>query len=66
MKFISDITEFTIRHAKCRCGKICFDKKTAQTKRNSLERMGLQRGLDIYPCPLGNHWHLTRKDKFRK
>lgn len=41
-------------------GKVSFDKKTAQTKKNSLERMGNERKLRIYQCPGCNWWHLTK------
>ena len=43
---------------RCPCGKMCFDKKGAQTRRNSLKRRGGEE-LRIYPCPLSNTWHLT-------
>lgn len=54
------------RKPRCRCGKICFDKRTALTKKNWLEEHGKERGLGIYPCPFSNTWHLTSKDKIRK
>lgn len=52
------------------CGKVCFDKKTAQTKKNYLEKHNGKR-LRIYQCPLCDYaWHLThtnvRKNKWRK
>ena len=42
----------------CACGKISFDKKGAQTRRNSLYRKGGEE-LRIYQCPLSDTWHLT-------
>lgn len=43
-----------------KCGKVCFDKKGAQTKRNALIRKGNEKNLRIYPCPICNAWHLTK------
>lgn len=45
---------------KCN-GKIIYDKKTAATARNWAKGKG--RMVRIYPCPLGNHWHLTHEFK---
>jgi hypothetical protein len=46
------------RREKCRyCGKVCFRKKDAQTKRNSMLKSGVKDYLRIYQCH-GN-WHLT-------
>lgn len=50
------------RKPKCVCGKIGFDKKTAQSKRNYLEKgKGKYKGreLRIYKCPESDLWHLT-------
>jgi hypothetical protein len=44
----------------CKSGKTCYDKKTAQTKKNLLEDRGNRRALRIYHCPDCNLWHLTR------
>ena len=44
----------------CACGKVCFDKKGAATKRNVLLRKGVAKNLRIYQCPLSNTWHLTK------
>lgn len=56
-----DITDQFQRHGLCECGKVCFDKKSAQTKRNSLIRRGNARDLRIYQCDRSNYWHLTSK-----
>jgi hypothetical protein len=40
-------------------GKQCYDKKTAQTIRNSRGKHGTL--LRIYPCDVCNRWHLTHK-----
>ena len=50
----------------CKCGKICFDKKGAQSKRNERLRHNMRgRPIDylrIYQCPeSGGYWHLTSK-----
>lgn len=43
----------------CRSKK-AYTKKDAATARNFLEgKNGVK--LRIYPCPYGNHWHLTHK-----
>ena len=52
--------EYQHRKPKCSCGKICFDKKAAATKRNFLLRQGDAKCLWIYQCPLSNTWHLTK------
>lgn len=41
------------------CGKVCFDKKSAQTKMNWLLKQGKARYLRIYQCPICNSFHLT-------
>ncbi len=41
-------------------GKTCYDKKGAQTAAN-LRFKNAHQKLRIYPCPQGNHWHLTSK-----
>ncbi len=49
----------------CANGKVCFDKKGAQSARN--RRLKHDRiPLRIYPCGLGGswHWHLTSHDPF--
>jgi len=48
------------------CGKICFDKKTAQTKKNWLEKKGRQKFLRIYQCDMCNAWHLTKRLNFKQ
>ncbi len=45
---------------RCECGKICFDKKTAQTKANSLKKHGKGQ-MRIYQCDQSDWWHLTHK-----
>ena len=47
------------RRDKCACGKICFDKKDAATKRNYLSKIGNARNLRIYQCPMSSTWHLS-------
>ena len=39
------------------CGKVCYDKRGAQTARNARQRRGER--LRIYPHY--DHWHLTSK-----
>jgi len=41
------------------CGKVVFDKKTAQTKKNWLMTHGVADDLRIYPCKRCAGWHLT-------
>src|ERR1039458_3666500 len=53
--FITDLE----RRAKCRCGKVSFDKRGAQGKRNQLMKLGKVKKLRIYQCPLLDTWHLT-------
>lgn len=55
-----EIVTFTKRKKRCICGKTCFDKKTAQTKKNQLEKIGIEKYLRIYECELCNWWHLTK------
>lgn len=49
------------KNIRCSCGKVGFDKKTAQTKRNQLVKKGNAKALRIYPCPESDTWHLTKK-----
>lgn len=51
-----------VRNKRCKCGKISFDKKTAQTKRNDLLNRGNERFLRIYKCNRSNYWHLTKEE----
>lgn len=49
--------------ARCR-GKVIYDKKgatTAKNKRFHDDHIALR----IYPCEVGNHWHLTSQQPFR-
>ena len=56
------VEEYQNRKDKGPCGKICFDKKGAQTKKNWLERRGNEKLLRIYPCSDCNGaWHLTKR-----
>ena len=48
---------------RCACGKVMFDKKTAQTKRNQLEHQGRER-MRIYQCPESDMWHLTKYNPY--
>ena len=47
------------------CGKVCFDKKTAQTKKKYMEKNESKRlksgKLRIYACDECDCWHLTSK-----
>lgn len=52
------------RKGLCKCGKVSFDKKTAQTKRNFLLNRGNDKVLRIYQCPDSDWWHLTSKAKW--
>ena len=62
MKGRYGITEASVfRRPRCPCGKIGFDKKGAQTKRNSLKGRGRIDELRIYPCPRSSEWHLTKR-----
>lgn len=54
------------RRSKGVCGKVIFDKKTAQTKKNFLERRGNERELRIYYCEECNGWHLTKVNRRKK
>lgn len=40
-------------------GKVCFPKKDAETKRNSLKHEGRERTLRVYQCEYCDYWHLT-------
>lgn len=40
-------------------GKVCFNKKDAQTKRNTLKKRGRERNMRVYQCPHCDYWHLT-------
>lgn len=40
-------------------GKPCYDKKAAQTARNSRDKT--KKSIRIYPCPNCNAWHLAAK-----
>ncbi len=51
----------TTRKPICYCGKVCFDKKTAITKKNWLENKGREKKLRVYQCPKSNTWHLTKQ-----
>ncbi len=53
------------RKELCICGKVSFDKKTAQTKRNYLQDRGEEKVLRIYQCPSSGWWHLTRKPNWK-
>lgn len=48
----------TERKERGPCGKVCFDKKGAQTKKNSMKEKGII--FRIYNCPKCNAWHLTK------
>jgi hypothetical protein len=48
----------------CSCGKVCFDKRGAQTKRNQMNqhrhRHSHEVKLRIYQCTESDWWHLTK------
>ena len=46
---------------RCICGKVNYDKRTAQSLRNSLLKAGRAKYLQIYQCPLSDKWHLTKQ-----
>lgn len=49
------------RKTKCVCGKICFDKKTAVSKKHWLEKRGREKELRVYQCNEDDsNWHLTK------
>lgn len=60
------IDPFGPRRSNCACGKIMFDKKTAQTKANYLMKViKSEKYLRVYQCELSGYWHLTkRKDEY--
>ena len=61
MKESTGISEDAIaRKPLCICGKIGFDKKTAQSKRNWLLKKGTIKELRIYQCNQSDYWHLTK------
>lgn len=47
----------------CRSGKVCFDKRTAQTKANAFHRRGIAKVMRIYQCLDCNLFHLSNKDR---
>lgn len=53
----------TERKKICVCGKVCFDKKSAQTKKNWLTKRGKEKFLRIYQCSQADYWHLTSTKK---
>ncbi len=56
-------------HRAPRCqggGKVVFDKRTAQSKKNFLEKLGRERSLRIYHCPACNGWHITKQQPYGK
>lgn len=62
MKWEKHINYNTDRKPRGKCGKVSFDKKTAQTKKNMLERIGKVKELRIYPCNVcKGKWHLTKR-----
>ena len=50
------------RRPICKCGKVGFDKKGVQTKRNFMLNLGKQKYLRIYQCNMSNYWHLTKRE----
>lgn len=51
-----------VRYPRCECGKVAFDKRGAETKRNVLINTGQEKYLRIYVCEYSGSWHLTSKD----
>jgi len=58
--------EFNIRQQLCPCGKVCFDKRGAQTKKNMLEKTGRQKHIRIYQCDRSPHWHITKAYNYKE
>ncbi len=56
----NDLNQINSKRPLCRCGKVCFDKKTALTKKNDLVRKGREKYLRVYQCPDSDTWHLTK------
>lgn len=52
-----------LENKTCICGKISFDKKGAQSKRNQLLKLGKESYLRIYQCAYSDTWHLTSELK---
>lgn len=52
------------RKPRCECGKVCFDKKTATTKKNYMLKQGNEKYLRVYQCDFGDWWHITSQ-KYR-
>lgn len=50
------------RKETCKCGKVSFDKRGAQSRKNELIHMGKERYLRIYQCDLSDSWHLTKTE----
>jgi hypothetical protein len=48
------------RNPICPCGKVCFYKRGAHTKANSLMRKGRER-LRIYQCDESDFWHVSKE-----
>lgn len=65
MNRLRDMGYDYVANERCVCGKIAFDKKSALTKKNSLERLGRER-LEIYQCRRADTWHLTKLDRYEK
>ncbi len=55
----------SLRRGICKCGKVAFTKKDAQTKKNQLESIGKER-MRIYQCDRQDCWHMTKLDKYKK
>lgn len=55
-----EIVKFNQKRGQCPCGKVCFSKKAAQSKRNFLHKIGNERFLRIYQCHMSDWWHLTK------
>lgn len=62
MKHSRGLTEEAVtRRPACPCGKIGWDKRGAQTKRNSLLKRGNRAEFRIYQCDESDTWHLTKQ-----
>ena len=48
---------------RCECGKVCFNKREAQEKKNFLHKLGRAKFLRVYQCDLCDFFHLTKQRK---
>lgn len=41
------------------CDKKAYTKKEALGVAKATTRSGREKAMKVYPCPLGNHWHVA-------